>query len=81
MSNNLFPIYLQIHKKKGEPALELRRLTANPEAIKAIIMAAKENKPILVYPVFRYPMQALAKLQQNGVLKFNSDKNVYEFVI
>lgn len=76
-----FAVYLQVHKKKGRPALELRRLTTDIEIIKAIILAAMNNKPLVIYPVFRDRIQAYGSLTQKGILKFNSENNQYQFNI
>lgn len=79
--NNPFPVSLHLYERKNKPALEIRRLTQNPNAIKIIIQAALENKPIIVYPIFRCRPIAIARLQQVGVIKFNSKKNNYEYMI
>jgi hypothetical protein len=78
---NNFRVYLNINTKNGLPAIEIRTLTTNPTAIRAIIDAAISEKFIIVLPTFRDKLRALAALSEREIIKYNNKKGIYEYLI
>ena len=76
-----FSVSVLLQKKNGKPAIELRTLTTDPEIIRTIVSSAFQKKPIVVFPVFRDEVRASCKLVQNGILSYDKDKEVYNFII
>lgn len=64
------PIDLSIivTQKNGYPAIELRRVTIEPEIIKAIVSAAYHNRPMIMVPKFTNSLQSLRSLIDKGIL-------------
>ena len=78
---NNFPVFLHVKKKNNLPAIEIRKFTCNPEAIKIIIDCAVFLKPILVFPTFRDRLRAMAALSQNKIIQYDPEKKVYKYLI
>lgn len=76
-----FQVFLTVMHKNSKQAIEIRRNTVEPEAIKAIITAAFKNEPIVVFPTFRNRLRATATLMANKILKFDHDSQTWEFLI
>lgn len=76
-----YAVYLNINTKNGKPALEIRRLTTDPDIIKIIIDAAFFEKPIIVFPVFRERLRAIATLSKRGIIKYNGNTGSYSYLI
>ena len=76
-----YPVNLRISEKNGNPSLEIRKITTNSSVIKIIIDAAMTGKPIIVFPTFRDRMRALGTLQEKKIIKYNSEKQCYDFLI
>jgi hypothetical protein len=63
-----FSLSPTVTHKNGKPCIELRSATTHPEIIKHIILAAIYKRPLLVIPKFRDDYQALAILQEKGIM-------------
>jgi hypothetical protein len=79
--NKSLSINLYASIKHKSPALELRVLTQDTIIIKKVINAAWEDKPIILYPVFRSKPMAIAKLIEVGILKKNKETGEYVFAL
>lgn len=78
---NNFPVFLVITSKNGNPALEIRKLTSDPIAIKTIIDCAIIGKPIIVFPTFRDKIRAISTLMERNIIKYNPKSKCYDFLI
>lgn len=65
---NLFTVSIVITSKNGNPAIEMRALTTNPDIIKQVISAAYHNQPVVVLPQFTNLVQSLNSCIQKGIL-------------
>lgn len=77
MTNIRIPIIVTY--KGHNPAIELRRLTTNPEAIKLIVAAAIEGRAIKAEPWFTDLNYSLCSLVEKGILYLNKKENRYYF--
>ena len=76
-----FPVSVYVLTKHGKPALELRTLTTDPLAIKIVIERALSKLPINIFPVFRNELRAVSSLVQKKIMVYDSEKEVYRFII
>lgn len=76
-----FPVYLHIKEINNKHCLEIRRRTTEPGAIKVILESAINSRPIVVIPVFTDYFRAIHKLAEKKIIKYDSKKNEYEFII
>lgn len=76
-----YRVSINILKRKGKPAIEIRTLATDPKVIKIIVARALANMPITVFPTFRDNLRAVASLIEKGILKYNAEKNEYKFVL
>ena len=76
-----FAVYLHLLKKNGLHALEIRRITTDYNIIKAILDAAFNEAPIIVFPVFQNKLRAISRLQSENIIKYNPDLKTYEYLI
>lgn len=74
-------IHMVITEKNNLPALELRKVSCDVDFIKAVILAAFHNKPIILQPVFTDRIKALGALHSKGIIFLNKESGQYEFLI
>lgn len=68
---------LIITEKNGKPALEIRKVTTEPELIKIILENAFNDKPVIAYPVFTNRLKAISVLVDKGIIYKETDKFYY----
>lgn len=69
---------LLITNQNGRPCLELRRSISDFDTIKHVLNAAFYKEPALILPSFNNEIQAIAKLQEKGLL-FRNKKGEWEY--
>jgi len=78
---NQIPIKTPVHvqQKNDMPAIEIRRLTYDQDLCKDIIRAALYDEPLLILPQFADKFRAIAKLQEKGLIYWDSETNQWYF--
>lgn len=77
----LFTVQLNITSKHARQALEIRRMTQQPEDIKAILDAAFTEQPVIVYPRFTNKLRAINRLMNSGIIDYDFENKVYKYLI
>lgn len=63
-----FQVYLNVTQKNDLPALQIRKVTTDPEIIKKLVTAAYYKQPVIVYPVFNNDIISISALLDKGIL-------------
>jgi len=63
----------------NQPAVEIRRVTNNPELIKQIISCAFHDEAILILPTFRNKIKAISTLLDKGILYLDEETQEYRY--
>ena len=63
----------------NQPAIEIRRVTNNPDLIKQIISCAFHDEAILILPVFRNKIKAISTLIDKGILYLDEETQKYRY--
>lgn len=81
--NDIIPLDVSIvvSEHKGTPIIELRRQINDSELIKGIISAAFHDKAVIIRPMFRDKIKAVASLTQKGILIYDQETNDFKFML
>jgi hypothetical protein len=63
----------------NQPAVEIRRVTNDPELIKQIISCAFHDEAILILPTFRNKIKAISTLLDKGILYLDEETQEYRY--
>ena len=63
----------------NQPAVEIRRVSNDPDMIKQIISCAFHDEAILILPTFRNKLKAISTLIDKGILILNKETQEYEY--
>jgi hypothetical protein len=72
-------VSLVVSTKEGNPCIEIRRVTNDPELIKAIISCAFHDVPLVVQPTFSNHLRSIRSLIDKGVLFIDKKTGEYKF--
>lgn len=74
-----FEVSLIVTHKNGLPAVELRRITTEPEIVKQIISAAFHGQTIILKPVFKDTLRSVSALAEKGIIYKDLNDGQYYF--
>lgn len=72
-------VNIRIIKHNGKPAIELRKVITDQEAIKQIVSAAYKDKQILISPNFINKALAINRLLETGLIYKENGEYKYLF--
>lgn len=79
INNTPIKTSLLITLQNGRPCLEIRRSISDFETIRALISSAFHKEPVVILPSFNNEIQAIAKLQEKGLIHRDSKTNNWVF--
>lgn len=70
---------LLITTQNGRPCLEIRRSISDFDTIRSLISCAFHKQPSVILPSFHNEIQAIAKLQEKGLIYRDEKKGTWNF--
>ena len=79
--NDCLQLNIAVQQRNGVPFLHLSKSIYKIEEIKKIINIAWSNNSIIVFPNFYDKIKCLSSLMDKNIIRYDKEKNCYEFII